>query len=48
MIRKPFNFWIGVFCGMCFILGIALHRDMSVLVISAFATVVNIAIGLTG
>lgn len=47
MIKNPFNFWMGVFCGMCFIAGIALHRDAFVLGMSAFATVVNIAIGLT-
>jgi len=48
MIKNPFNFFVGVFCVMCFIVGITLHRDEFTLGISAFLAVVNLAIGLMG
>ena len=48
MIKNPFNFFVGVFCVMCFIVGIILHRDRFVLEINAFLAVVNLAIGLIG
>ena len=48
MIKKPVNFAIGVFCGMCFIINIMNHGNTFTLTIAAFATVLNIAIGLMG
>lgn len=48
MIKNPFNFWIGIFFGMCFAAGIAMHRDAFSLSVCAVATVTNLAIGLTG
>ena len=46
MIKNPFNFFVGVFCAMCFVVGIILHRDGFVLGINAFLAVLNLAIGL--
>lgn len=48
MIKNPFNFFVGVLCTMCFIAGIALHRDGFTLGINAFLAVVNLAVGLIG
>ena len=48
MIKKPVNFAVGVFCGMCFIINIVNRRDKFTLTITAIATVSNIAIGLMG
>ncbi len=48
MIKQPFNFWVGVFCGFCFVVGIAKGRDSFTLCISAFTTVLNLAIGIGG
>ena len=48
MIKKPVDFAIGVFCGMCFIINIVNQRDTFTLTITAFATVLNITIGLMG
>lgn len=42
MIKNPFNFWIGVFCGVYFMAGIALHRDAFVLRMSALAMVLKL------
>ena len=47
MIKKPINFAIGIVCLLCFVINIVNHRDMSTLVITAFAAVGNIFIGLT-
>lgn len=46
-IKKPVNFAIGIFCGLCFVINIVNGRDMLVLLITAIATAVNIAIGLS-
>lgn len=48
MIKKPFNFFIGIFCGMCFVINLVNHRDIYALSITALATALNITIGLTG
>lgn len=48
MIKNPFNFGIGIFCGLCFVVGIINGRDAFTLFISAVATAVNITIGLNG
>ena len=48
MIKKPVNFAIGLFCGMCFIMNIANGRDAFTLWISAFAVAANITIGICG
>jgi hypothetical protein len=47
-IKKPVNFAIGIFCGLCFVINIVNGRDMFYLCISAIAASVNIAIGLSG
>lgn len=46
MVKKPVNFAIGLFCGMCFIINIVNGRDAFALFISAFATALNITIGI--
>ncbi len=48
MIKNKINFAIGIFCGMCFVIGLVNHRDVFVLSTTAFATAANITIGLTG
>ena len=48
MIKKPVNFAIGLFCGMGFIINIVNGRDAFALWISAFATALNITIGICG
>ena len=47
-IKKPVNFAIGIFCGLCFVINIVNGRDMFVLYISAIAASFNITIGLSG
>ena len=47
-IKKPVNFAIGIFCGLCFVINIVNGRDMFVLLITAIAASVKIAIGLSG
>lgn len=48
MIKNPFNFAIGIFCLLAFVVGIVKGRDISALFMSVLATaVVNIVIGLT-
>ena len=46
-IKKPVYFAIGIFCGLCFVINIVNGRDMLALLITAIATAVNIAIGLS-
>ena len=46
-IKKPVNFAVGIFCGLCFVINIVNGRDIFVLLIAAIATAVNIAIGLS-
>ena len=48
MIKNPVNFAIGIFCGICFVINIVNGRDAFVLLISAFATALNIMIGICG
>ena len=48
MIKNPLYFTIGIFCGLCFVVGIVKDRDMFTLFVSAVATAVNITIGLNG
>lgn len=48
MIKNKINFAVGIFCGMCFVIGLVKHRDMFTLSITALATALNITIGLTG
>jgi hypothetical protein len=47
-IKKPVNFAIGIFCGLCFVINIVNGRGAFVLYINAIAASVNIAIGLSG
>jgi hypothetical protein len=47
-IKKPVNFAIGIFCGLCFVINIVNGRDMFALFISAIAASANITIGLSG
>ena len=46
-IKKPVNFAVGIFCGLSFVINIVNGRDMLALLITAIATAVNIAIGLS-
>lgn len=48
MIKKPFNFVIGIVCLSCFVINIVNGRDMFTLIITALATVTNIFIGFAG
>lgn len=48
MIKNPLNFGVGIFCGLCFVVGIVNGRDMFTLFVSALATAINITIGLVG
>ena len=48
MIKNKINFAVGIFCGMCFVMGLVNHKDVFVLFTTAVATAVNITIGLTG
>ena len=47
-IKKPVNFALGIFCGLCFVINMVNGRNMFVLCITAIAASVNIAIGLSG
>lgn len=47
MIKNKFNFAVGIFCGMRFVIDLVNHGDIFVLYATAFATAVNITIGLT-
>ena len=48
MIKSPLNFAVGIFCGLCFVVGIVEGRDTFTLCVTALATAVNITIGLVG
>ena len=48
MIKNKFNFAVGIFCGMCFVMGLVNRKDTFTLFVTALATAVNITIGLTG
>ena len=48
MIKNPFNFFVGIFCGMCFVINLVNRRDIYALSITALTTAVNITIGLMG
>jgi hypothetical protein len=48
MIKKPFNFLIGICCTFAFLLAIVLRRDTFTIAVYAVAAVSNIAIGLWG
>lgn len=48
MIKRPFNFTVGIFCGLCFVINIVNSRDAFDLCICAMAAAANIVIGLVG
>lgn len=47
MIRKPFNFGVGIFCGITFVLNILAAGEKPNLLLACLA-VINIMIGLVG
>ena len=48
MIKNKFNFAVGIFCGMCFVINLVKNGDMFALSVTALATAINITIGLNG
>ena len=45
-IRRPINFAVGVFCGICLVINIVKDRDAFTLCLNAIITVGNIIAGL--
>jgi hypothetical protein len=45
-IKRPFNFTIGIFCLLCFILTVVLRRDSFDIALTAVTAVGNLAFGL--
>ena len=48
MIKNKFNFLIGVFCALCFVINIAKDADSFGLCISGICAVGNLVIGIYG
>lgn len=40
-IKHKFNFFVGIWCGLCFIVNVIVERDLFVLGFTAFATIIN-------
>lgn len=48
-IRRPINFAVGIFCGMCLVVNIIVKdRDAFTICLSAIVTAGNIIVGLLG
>ena len=41
MIKNKFNFFVGIFCGLCFVVNVANGRDSFVLGFTASAAITN-------
>lgn len=45
MIKHPFNFGVGLWCGFCLVVSIALGRDISTIALIAVFTALNLLMG---
>lgn len=45
MIKNKLNFFIGIFCLVCFIISIVNHRDLFAICLIGILAFINIAIG---
>lgn len=45
-IKHPFNFAVGIFCLLCFVLNVVNSRDTFDIVLTAISAAVNITFGL--
>lgn len=41
MIKNKFNFFVGILCGLCFVINVVNGRDPFVLGFTAFAAILN-------
>lgn len=42
MIKNKFNFYVGVLCGLCFVINVAKGRDSFTVVLTAVMTIMNL------
>ena len=41
MIKNKFNFYVAIFCGLCFVLNVARGRDSFTIGLTAFMAIAN-------
>lgn len=41
IIKHKSNFFVGIWCGLCFVVSVTIGRDLFVLGFSAFAAIIN-------
>ena len=42
MIKNKFNFYVGIFCGLCFVVNVAKGRDSFMIGFTAFMAIANL------
>lgn len=47
MVKNKFSFYVGIWCGLCFVANVVNGRDLFVVGLTAFAAIANIICAFT-